>query len=155
MSGWLVIAIASLPTSCVRSSSQHWCSSSTCIVESSSFVMDQASTTRPPTCTVEGPVLSEEPRDREWAYDPGMSHTTAFEDVRRAIEPFGATATLITVNDSMAPHVVTAVIAVADDHLSADVGNSTRKNLLARPSLALVWNPVGDGEYQLILDGAA
>ena len=39
--------------------------------------------------------------------------------------------------------------------LIAEVGSRTRSNLLDRPGLALVWNPEGDGEYQLILDGIA
>ena len=84
-----------------------------------------------------------------------MSHTSEFADVRRAVELFGATATLITVNESLSPHVVSAVITVEDGQLIAEVGSRTRSNLLDRPGLALVWNPEGGGEYQLILDGIA
>jgi hypothetical protein len=82
-----------------------------------------------------------------------MGHTTDFDDVRRAMQPFGTTATLITINESTAPHVVTAVIDVDDGYLVADVGAKTRSNLAERPALALVWNPVDESEYQLILDG--
>ena len=84
-----------------------------------------------------------------------MAHTSEFTDVRRAVERFGATATLITVDDSLSPHVVSAVVTVEDGQLIAEVGSRTRSNLLDRPALALVWNPADDGEYQLILDGIA
>lgn len=84
-----------------------------------------------------------------------MPHDSKFEDVRRAIGEFGSRATLVTVADSLRPHIVTAVIAIDGERLVTDVGSRTRSNLTERPTLSLVWEPPGDGEYQLILDGTA
>jgi hypothetical protein len=88
-----------------------------------------------------------------------MAHQVAFDDVRRAMSDFGSRATVITVADSLRPHVVTAVVGVDGERLVVDVGASTRANVVAHPDLTLVWNPPDDsvfgGEYQLILDGTA
>ena len=87
--------------------------------------------------------------------DVAMAHAAAFNDVRRAVAGFGPRATVITVAESLRPHVVTAVVGVDGESLLIDVGAGTRANLTAHPDLVLAWNPPGDGEYQLILDGTA
>ena len=84
-----------------------------------------------------------------------MSSDIQFDDVRQGISVFGDTATFITVTDACTPHVVTALIEVGDDRLIAEVGAKTRDNLSRRPGLALVWQPVDAGDYQMILDGVA
>ena len=88
-------------------------------------------------------------------YDAYVPHEVAFDDVRRLIREFGSRATLVTVGESLRPHVVTAMITIDGERLIADVGARTRSNAIARPGLTLVWDPDGDGEYQLILDGTA
>lgn len=82
-----------------------------------------------------------------------MAHEVNFDHVRRAIADFGPLASVITVADTLRPHVVTAQVGVEGETLVAEIGSTTRANLAARPDLALVWYPPGDGEYQLILDG--
>lgn len=84
-----------------------------------------------------------------------MGHAIEFDDVRRAVARFGPLATLVSVTESPAPHVVTAVIEVGDGHLVARVGSRTRANVLDRPAVTLVWHPLDGGEYQLLLDGHA
>ncbi len=84
-----------------------------------------------------------------------MAHEVEFDDVRRLIAEFGTRATLVTVTDSLRPHIVTAMIGIDGDRLVADVGSRTRSNVIDHPGLSLVWNPDDDGEYQLILDGTA
>ena len=84
-----------------------------------------------------------------------MAHKVDFDDVRRLIGEFGSRATLVTVTESLRPHVVTAMIGIDGDRLVADVGSRTRSNVIDHPGLSLVWNPDGDREYQLILDGTA
>ena len=84
-----------------------------------------------------------------------MAHEVDFDDVRRLIGEFGSRATLVTVTESLRPHVVTAMIRIDGDRLGADVGSRTRSNVIDHPGLSLVWNPGGDREYQLILDGTA
>ncbi len=87
--------------------------------------------------------------------DVAMAHEVAFDDVRRAMSEFGPRATVITVADSLRPHVVTALVGIDGETLVVDVGATTRANIAAHRQLALVWQPPRDGEYQLILDGAA
>ena len=41
-----------------------------------------------------------------------MAHAAAFDDVRRVVADFGPRATVITVAESLRPHVVTAVVGV-------------------------------------------
>jgi len=88
-------------------------------------------------------------------YDTCVPHGVEFDDVRRLICEFGSRATLVTVGESLRPHIVTTMIAIDGDQLVADVGARTRSNAIAHPGLTLVWDPDGDDEYQLILDGNA
>jgi hypothetical protein len=84
-----------------------------------------------------------------------MPHQVQFDDVRRRIGEFGSRATVVTVTESLRPHTVSAMIGIDGDRLVADVGSTTRSNVLDHPALALVWEPAGDGEYQLILNCTA
>lgn len=81
-----------------------------------------------------------------------VAHEAAFDDVRRLIGEFGSRATVVSVTESLRPHVVTAMIGIDGDRLVTDVGSRTRSNVIDHPRLTVVWNPIGDGEYQLILD---
>lgn len=84
-----------------------------------------------------------------------MSQPVGFEDVRRRVDEFGARATVVTVTPTGAPHVVSAVVEIGDRQLMIRVGGRTRENVVSQPRLTLVWQPVNDGEYQLLLDGTA
>ncbi|MBV9513470.1 MAG: pyridoxamine 5'-phosphate oxidase family protein [Mycobacteriaceae bacterium] len=84
-----------------------------------------------------------------------MAHDAEFDDVRRLIGEFGSRATLVSVNESLRPHVVTAMIGFDRDRLVTEVGSRTRSNVTSHPGLTIVWNPTGAGEYQLIVDGTA
>jgi hypothetical protein len=84
-----------------------------------------------------------------------VGHAVEFADVRRRVHEFGDRATLVTVTESSAPHVVSTVVEVIDDRLRTRVGNRTAANLAEHPALSLVWQPLSGGEYQLIVDGIA
>ena len=84
-----------------------------------------------------------------------MAHQAEFDDVARLIREFGPRATVVTVTESLRPHTVTAMIGIDGDRLVTEVGSRTRSNAIDRPGMTVVWNPVGDGEYQLILDCTA
>ena len=103
----------------------------------------------------EGPPKAEPRTSQGKTYDAVVAHEAGFDDVRRLIGEFGSRATLVTVTESLRPHIVTAMIGVDGDRLVADVGSRTRSNVIDHPGLTVVWNPIGDGEYQLILDGTA
>jgi hypothetical protein len=84
-----------------------------------------------------------------------MAREVLFTDVRRRVAEFGELATLVTVTEAGTPHAVTVLVEAAGDRLVARVGPSTRRNLVARPTLSLLWLPTDGGLYQLILDGEA
>jgi hypothetical protein len=84
-----------------------------------------------------------------------MARDVVFADVRRRVGEFGELATLVTVTDAGTPHAVTVLVEATDDRLAARVGPRTLLNLLARPTLSLLWLPTDGGKYQLILDGVA
>jgi hypothetical protein len=84
-----------------------------------------------------------------------MGKSVEFADVRAAVEAFGERATLVSVGEAGAPHVVTAMVRIGAGALEVQLGASTRRNLDARPAVTLVWQPTGGDEYQLILDGTA
>ncbi len=63
---------------------------------------------------------------------------------------------LLTVGDDLRPKAVAVTPAVEGDVLAVDgLGPGTRANLTARPDVSLVWPPVTDGGYSLIVDGRA
>jgi hypothetical protein len=84
-----------------------------------------------------------------------VSHDVEFASVSQEIDRFGDRATLVSVGEAAAPHVVTTIVEVRDDRLLVEVGARTSENLRLRPRLSLVWEPSDGGEYQLILDGTA
>jgi hypothetical protein len=84
-----------------------------------------------------------------------MGRPVQFAQVRHHIEQFGPCATVVTVGEAGAPHVVSALVELRDDGVALRVGPRTRANLTGQARLTLTWPPVGGGSYQLILDGVA
>lgn len=63
---------------------------------------------------------------------------------------------LTTVTGDARVHVVAVTPTVTDAGLEVDgVGRRTGANLAERPGVTLVWPPVEDGGYSLIVDGEA
>ena len=84
-----------------------------------------------------------------------MGRPASFAAVRPHIERFGRRATVVTVGDTAAPHVVSALVELTGDGVALRLGPRTRANLAARPRVTLTWLPPDGGDYQLILDGMA
>ena len=63
---------------------------------------------------------------------------------------------LLTASESGAPRAV-AVTPVLEggELLVHEVGRRTRDNALQRPDVALVWPPLSESDYSLIVDGRA
>lgn len=80
-----------------------------------------------------------------------MGKPVEFTDVVARVEQFGPVAMLVTVGGAGAPHVGTVTVAVERERLGVRVGPTTRTNVLANPAVSLAW--LGDGDYQLIVDG--
>jgi hypothetical protein len=84
-----------------------------------------------------------------------MSVKVDLAELATQLESFGF-AYLLTVGDELRPHAVAVRPVLGDDRLSLDgLGRRTRDNLAARPDVTLVWPPVEEGGYTLIVDGRA
>lgn len=63
---------------------------------------------------------------------------------------------LLTIGGEGPPHALAVTPTVDGDVLTVDgIGRRTRDNLLARPSVTLLWPPESVDEYSLIVDGQA
>jgi hypothetical protein len=71
------------------------------------------------------------------------------------ISRFGPSAFLVTSSTDGPPHVSSVVVTVAGDRLDVPAGRKTRANVAERPAVTLVWPGDPDGDYCLIVDGAA
>ncbi|MGI8900543.1 MAG: pyridoxamine 5'-phosphate oxidase [Nocardioides sp.] len=63
---------------------------------------------------------------------------------------------LLTVGEDLRAHAVAVRPVLADGLLQVEgLGRRTRANLVSRPEVSLVWPPVDEGGYSLIVDGRA
>ena len=76
-------------------------------------------------------------------------------DLASQITLHGDSAQLVTVNPAGRPHVVAVLVAQAGDELNVPAGTKTRANVLANPSVTLLFGPPQGGEYTLVVDGDA
>lgn len=84
-----------------------------------------------------------------------MSVRVPIDALRRTVEEYGLRAYLITVGDGARAHVVSVIVGFGDATLVVPGGRSTRANVLAHPTVTLVWAPPSGGQYSLIVDGHA
>jgi hypothetical protein len=82
-----------------------------------------------------------------------MSVKVDIDELAAQLESFGF-AYLLSVGEDLRPHAVAVRPALAQGLLVVEaLGRRTRENLGARPDVSLVWPPVDDGGYSLIVDG--
>jgi len=63
---------------------------------------------------------------------------------------------LLTVGDDLRAHAVAVTPTLSGGHLTVEgLGRRTRSNLVSRPDVSLVWPPVAEGGYSLIVDARA
>ena len=67
----------------------------------------------------------------------------------------GPHAYVITVSEHGAPHAVYVAVRWERDGLVAEVGTHSAANAAARPQVSLLYPARADGDYSLIVDGAA
>ena len=84
-----------------------------------------------------------------------MSIPVPLERLRAALEERGPNAYLLTVSDDGRPHAVHGPVCWERDQLTTDVGRRSAANAAARPSVSLLYPVRADGDYSLIVDGAA
>ena len=73
----------------------------------------------------------------------------------RAIARERTHAYVVTVSADGAPHTVYAPVRWDGEGLIAEVGGRTAANAAARPAVSLLYPVRADGDYSLIVDGAA
>jgi len=62
---------------------------------------------------------------------------------------------LLTTRDDGRPHAIEVSFSMADGALVAPSGRTTGRNIAAQPLVAIVFPPIDDGGYSLIIDGEA
>ena len=63
---------------------------------------------------------------------------------------------LMTITAKGAPHAVVVNASMQDgDLVVSGLGRRSRENVLARPTVGLVWPPETEGDYSLFVDGQA
>ena len=86
-----------------------------------------------------------------------MSVPVALEELRAQVERFGARPYLLTVGAEARPHAVSVHVEwnTEGDALIARAGKRTIANAGERPAVTLLWAPVDDEGFSLIVDGTA
>ena len=77
------------------------------------------------------------------------------EGLEEQLARFGSSPFLLTVGSGSHPHAVSVRVAFSEGVFTTRVGRSTRANATDHPEVTLLWPPVDDQEYSLIVDGTA
>jgi hypothetical protein len=84
-----------------------------------------------------------------------MSQSVELHNLQEEVRRFGSTPYLLTVSDDGRPHATVVEVALDATTLVAGVGSRTAANAGARPQVSLLWPPVDDEGFSLIVDGWA
>jgi hypothetical protein len=84
-----------------------------------------------------------------------MSVSVALEELQEQLARFGASPYLLTVSDDGRPHATVVTVALTGEVLMAGVGRRSAANVAERPDISLLWSPVDDDGFSLIVDGSA
>jgi hypothetical protein len=84
-----------------------------------------------------------------------MSVGVELDRLHEEVARFGSTPYLLSVSDDGRPHATSVSITWSGDSLVAGVGRRSAANCVDRPDVSLLWPPVEDGGFSLIVDGTA
>ena len=82
-----------------------------------------------------------------------MSVGVELERLHEEVARFGPAPYLLTVADDGRPHATKVTVGWDGDDLVAGVGRRSAANVGARPDISLLWSPVDDEGFSLIVDG--
>ncbi len=82
-----------------------------------------------------------------------MSVPVEIATLRVEVEAEGASAYLVSVSESGAPHVVSVLVSWVGDRLAVGGGRRTAANVAARPAVTLLWPAPRDAGLSLLVDG--
>ena len=84
-----------------------------------------------------------------------MSVPVDLEKLRESVERFGALPYLLSTGADGRPHAVSVHVAWDADRIVTRAGRRTVANAAERPAVSLLWAPVSDDGFSLIVDGSA
>lgn len=84
-----------------------------------------------------------------------MSIPVALERLREEVARSGGRAYVLTAGEDGRPHAVGVEVIWRGELLTAAVGARTAANAAARPLVTLLWPPVEEGGYSLIVDASS
>ena len=84
-----------------------------------------------------------------------MSVGVELDRLHEQVARFGAQPYLLTVSDDGRPHATVVTVSFEGDALVAGVGRRSAANAGDRPDVSLLWAPVDDEGFSLIVDGTA
>lgn len=84
-----------------------------------------------------------------------MSVPVELEKLRKEVGRFGSLPFLLTTAADGRPHAVSVHVGWDGDHLVARAGRRTVGNVADRPLVSLLWAPVDEDGFSLIVDGTA
>ena len=84
-----------------------------------------------------------------------MSVPVELEKLREAVDRFGPLPYLMTTSADSRPHAVSVHVSWAGPVLVARAGRRTVANAGDRPLVSLLWSPVDESGFSLIVDGSA
>lgn len=84
-----------------------------------------------------------------------MSVPVGLDELRDAVGRFGPLPYLLTTGADGRPHAVSVHVSWEDATLVARAGRRTVANAADRPLVSLLWAPVADDGFSLIVDGEA
>jgi hypothetical protein len=82
-----------------------------------------------------------------------MSVGVELDRLHEEVARFGPRPYLLTVSDDGRPHATSVSITFDGGSIVAGVGRRSAANVDARPVISLLWPPVEDGGFSLIVDG--
>ena len=84
-----------------------------------------------------------------------MSVPVELEKLKESVDRFGALPYLLTTAGDGRPHAVSVHVSWDGPELAVRAGRSTVANATARPLVSLLWAPVDEDGFSLIVDGTA
>ncbi|HLN06879.1 MAG TPA: pyridoxamine 5'-phosphate oxidase family protein [Acidimicrobiales bacterium] len=84
-----------------------------------------------------------------------MTVPVGLEQLHSEVSRFGDAPYLLTVADDGRPHAVSVRVVWAEGELVLSGGTRSRSHAAARPDVTLLWRPIEDGGFSLIVDGTA
>ena len=84
-----------------------------------------------------------------------MSVGVELDRLHEEVGRFGAHPYLLTVSDDGRPHATSITVTFEGDELVAGVGRRSAANVGERPDVTMLWAPIEDGGFSLIVDGRA